>query len=226
MEENMTKQRLLIVDDEKNIRLTVRYTLEPLGFEVDAAVNGEEALEKLEAQPYDLVLLDLRMPGMEGLQVLRQIARRQPHTPVAIVTAHGTVENAVEAMKLGAIDFIRKPFSPNELRELVTTILERRQLLEEANPSYEAVLALTKHLISTRGFDEAMRYTRDAIGRDPARPEAFNLQGVIYELLGQNLLAQKNFRVALDLDTTYQPARQNLSRSVDHARWHEPLNLG
>jgi DNA-binding NtrC family response regulator len=222
----VNKKRILIVDDEKNIRLTVRYTLEPLGYDVDAAVNGEEALERIEAQPYDLVLLDLRMPGRGGMQVLRQIARQQTDTPVAIVTAHGTVENAVEAMKLGAIDFIRKPFSPNELRELVTTILERRQLLERENPSYEGLLAITRHLISTRGFDEAIRYVREAIGRDPARPEGFNLLGVIYELLGQNLLAQKNFRVALDLDATYEPARQNLSRSVDHGRWHEPLNPG
>lgn len=219
------RERLLIVDDEKNIRLTVRYTLEPLGYEVDSAVNGEEGLRKVQEEKYNLVLLDLRMPGMEGLQVLRQIARTQADVPVAILTAHGTIENAVEAMKLGAIDFIRKPFSPEELRQLVTSILERRQLLDTAQPTYEALLSVAKHLISTRRFDEAIKYARDAIGRDPARPEAFNLMGVTQELLGQNLVAQKNFRVAVDLDATYQPARENLSRSVDHSRWHEPLNL-
>ena len=220
------KERILIVDDEKNIRLTVSYTLQPLGYEVETAVNGEEALHKLKEANYSLILLDLRMPGMDGLQLLRHIARDHSDMPVAIITAHGTIENAVEAMKLGAIDFIRKPFTPAELRQLVTTILERRQLREAAQEDYEGLLTLIKHLITVRQFDEANRCAREAIGRDPSRPEAFNLLGVLHKLLGHEGDAQKNFRVALDLSPAYQPARDNLSHTTDPARRHEAPNLG
>ncbi|MBK8990015.1 MAG: response regulator [Chloroflexi bacterium] len=220
------KERILIVDDEKNIRLTVSYTLQPLGYQVETAVNGEEALHKLKEASYSLVLLDLRMPGMDGMQLLRHIARDYSDVPVAIITAHGTVENAVDAMKLGAIDFIRKPFTPAELRDLVAAILERRQMLATAQRDYAGLLTLVKHLISVRQFDEAGRYAKEAVGRDPSRPEAFNLLGVLHRLLGHEGDAQKNFRVALDLDPAYQPARENLSRTADPVRRHEAPNLG
>jgi DNA-binding response OmpR family regulator len=220
------KEQILVVDDEKSIRLTVSYTLQPLGYKVETAVNGEEALQKLQEAHYSLILLDLRLPGIDGLQVLRQVARDYASVPVAIITAHGTIENAIEAMKLGAIDFIRKPFTPVELREVVTTILDRRRMLDAAQRDYDGLLAYIKHLISVRQFDEASRYAREAIGRDPSRPEAFNLLGVLHKLLQHDGEAQKNFRVALDLDPAYQPARDNLRRFADPASRHEAPNIG
>ncbi len=111
------KPRILIADDEKNIRFTMTHALERSGYEIAAAVNGEGALKRLEAAEFDLLLLDLRMPGMDGMEVLREAAERYPGTRLVIVTAHGTVENAVEAVKLGAADFIQKPFP---LRRSVT----------------------------------------------------------------------------------------------------------
>jgi DNA-binding NtrC family response regulator len=222
-----SKGTLLVVDDEKNIRLTVSHTLIAMGYEVDTAVNGEEAINMLDKRHYDLALLDLKMPGMDGLQLLRHIAREQPHLPTAMITAHGTVDNAVEAMKLGATDFLQKPFTPQEIRELVTTIFERRHLATSAaGMSYDELLSLARHLASTRQLDQAVEYTRQAIGQDPNRPEAFNVLGILHELLSEKLAAQKNFRVAINLDQMYRPARENLGRSTDHTRRNEPFTWG
>jgi DNA-binding NtrC family response regulator len=219
-----SKETILVVDDEKNIRLTVSHTLMSMGYQVETAVNGEEAITMLENKQYDLALLDLRMPGMDGLHLLRHIAREQPHLPTAMITAHGTVDNAVEAMKLGAVDFLQKPFTPQEIRDLVAHIFERRHLTTAAaGMTYDQLLVLARHLASTRQVDQAVKYTREAIGRDPTRPEAFNILGILHELLGEKLVAQKNFRVALNLAQTFRPARENLSRSTDHTRRNEPF---
>jgi CheY-like chemotaxis protein len=122
------KRPILLVDDEKNIRLTLSQSLESLGMPVQTAVNGEEALQKLREGEFGLLLLDLKMPGMDGMEVLHRVRERWPTIPVIIITAHGTIESAVDAMKLGAVDFIQKPFSPKEIRELVTQVLQRESL--------------------------------------------------------------------------------------------------
>jgi DNA-binding NtrC family response regulator len=115
----MTPARVLIVDDEKNIRLTLTQTLVPMGLEVKTAITGEEAIECLLEQRFDLVLLDLRLPGMDGMAVLRWVREHQEQLPVALMSAHGDISTAVEAMKLGAVDFLQKPFSPSEVRQVV-----------------------------------------------------------------------------------------------------------
>ena len=122
----MTAPSVLVVDDEKNIRVTLRESLKSLGFDVETAINGEEALELATRRTYELILLDLKMPGMDGMEVFRQLRERSPSTAVVLVTAHGSVEAAVEAMKLGAVDFLQKPFAPQEIREVVTQVLQRR----------------------------------------------------------------------------------------------------
>lgn len=212
------KQRILIVDDEKNIRLTLTHTLEIEGYEAQTAVNGEDALEQLTHATFDLMLLDLRMPGMDGMAVLRQAARQRPDMPVIIITAHGTIENAVEAVKLGAVDFIQKPFSPEEIRTLVAQVLDRKHLDEQQAADYHEHLELAKRSINEHRSDAAAVYVRRAIAADAGRPEAFNLLGVLQEAEGDHLAAMKNFRVALDLDPTYLPAQQNLQRASDWDR--------
>jgi len=120
--------RILIVDDEKNIRMTLSQSLESLGLPIETAVNGEEALRKLEDVEFTVLLLDLKMPGIGGMGVLHEVRKRWPGTLVIIITAHGTIDTAVEAMKLGAADFIRKPFSPVEIRELVKQVLKKKKI--------------------------------------------------------------------------------------------------
>jgi len=219
----MNTQKILIVDDEKNIRNTLLQALEPLGLEPDAAVNGEEALGKLKESEYGIVLLDLKMPGMDGMEVLRRIRQRHGDVRVVMITAHGTIDSAVEAMKLGAVDFIQKPFAPKEIRAVVESILARERLEPGAVTSYEDRIALAKRFITDRRFAEATAQIKQAVGEEPGKPEAFNLLGVLLELEGSRIEAQKNYRAALALDPTYRPANDNLRRSVgitpeDHIR--------
>ena len=107
---------ILIVDDEPNVRLVFRTTLESSGYKTSSAEDGETALMWLENTHFDLVLLDLQMPVMDGMEVLEGLREAGKDVPVVIVTAHGSVPNAVQAMKLGAIDFLSKPLSPDRLR--------------------------------------------------------------------------------------------------------------
>jgi len=119
----MTQHRILVVDDEKNIRLMLTQALADEDTQVETAINGEEALDRLKQSVYDLILLDLRLPGMDGLSVLQEIQRQNPKPPVIVLTAHGTIENAVSAMRAGAANYLQKPFSPRELREAVQAAL-------------------------------------------------------------------------------------------------------
>jgi CheY-like chemotaxis protein len=120
----MKHARILIIDDEENIRETMRFALEAVGYETETAGDGAAGLAKFgPGEAWDLVLLDQRMPGMDGLEVLRQMRERDPTARIMIVTAYGTIELAVDAMKSGAVDFLRKPFTPDILRGAVGAAL-------------------------------------------------------------------------------------------------------
>jgi DNA-binding NtrC family response regulator len=221
----MDSPKILIVDDEKNLRLTMSMCLEPLGCEIDTADDGEDALKQLDHKEFDLVLLDIRLPRMDGIEVLRQAVERNPNVRIIMVSAHGTVENAVEAMKLGAVDFIQKPFTPKEIRDLVQQVLDREGIEETQALDYDAHIQLAKRCASRRQFEAAMGHTKKAIAADPSRPQAFNLLGGLQEIMGERTNAVKNYRVAVDLDPTYKPAQQNLDRAITARKMSQP-NLG
>lgn len=207
----MPEPTVLIVDDEKNIRLTLSMALESANIAVDTAATGEEALEKLAEIPFKLILLDLKLPGMDGLEVLRRVTDKHPHLMTIIITAYGSIEVAVEAMKLGAVDFLQKPFDTKVVREMV-----RRLLLSppEGRPAkkYEYYIGLAKHSISAGELEVARVYVIKAAAIKWNRPEAYNILGGICEAKGERQEADKNYRVALEVDPTYQPARKNLER--------------
>jgi DNA-binding response OmpR family regulator len=118
--------RVLIVDDETNIRRMMRLTLEADGYEIEDASDGRQCLEAFgDGTRFDAVLLDQKMPGMDGIETLRQIHSRAPATRVIMVTAFGSIELAVEAMKLGATDFLRKPLTPEILRGALAAALSK-----------------------------------------------------------------------------------------------------
>ncbi|UCG12758.1 MAG: response regulator, partial [Deltaproteobacteria bacterium] len=119
---------ILVVDDEKVVRDGCDRILSPEGFQVLAAENGREALELLERESANVVLCDLKMPVMGALEVLEAVGQRYPDIPVIIITGHGTVESAVECMKLGAYDFITKPFRADHLVLVVRRALEKQTL--------------------------------------------------------------------------------------------------
>jgi DNA-binding NtrC family response regulator len=122
---------ILVVDDDPDIREVLADRLESLGYRVLTAANGMEGLETLERQNPQLVLLDIEMPGMNGLEMLGQIRKREHDVPVIMITAYGTIERAVEAMKEGAYDFIPKPFEPDHVALIVSKALERDTLKRE-----------------------------------------------------------------------------------------------
>jgi len=211
----MKQKNVLIVDDEKNIRLTLSQAINSIGMDTDSAINGEEALKKIQKNEYCLVLLDLKMPGMNGMEVLRRLSTERPDIKIIIITAHGTIDSAVEATKLGAVDFIQKPFTLKEIRELVKLVLDRDKLDEKKAHDYKSHFELMKKCINEKHFDAAITHAHQAIALDSSRPEAFNLLGVLFEITHNKYEAQKNYRAALALDPSYKPAKQNLNRSTN-----------
>ncbi len=130
--ENPLDIRILVVDDEKDIRDGCERVLTRMGYQVLKASRGEEALEVLAKEDPSIVLLDLKMPGMDGIEVLRRIREIDRAILVIVITGYATVETAIEAMKQGAYDFIPKPFAPDQLRIGVGRAVEKLQLTSEA----------------------------------------------------------------------------------------------
>ncbi len=122
------KKQILVVDDEANLRRVLSAQLGRDGYEVHTAEDGEEGLAFLKEHHIDLVITDLRMPKVDGMDLLRAALRDDPSRPVVLLTAHGTVDNAVEALKTGAFDYITKPFDQNEVRVVVKKALRTRDL--------------------------------------------------------------------------------------------------
>jgi DNA-binding response OmpR family regulator len=119
--------KILVVDDEMPIRYTMQKTLARDGYQVTAVESGEQALQHLATQEFDLALIDLRLKGMDGLELLAELRRKYPATTVIILTAHASLETAVQALRQGAHDYLFKPCSTVELRESVRTGLLKRQ---------------------------------------------------------------------------------------------------
>ncbi len=213
----MKSKKTLIVDDEKNTRLTLGQCLERAGIESAAAVNAEEGLEKIQKEEFGLILLDLRMPGMGGMDFLKKVRQIRPDIKVAIITAYGTVESAVEAMKLGAVDFLQKPFTPDEIRGLVTRIMNRETMEKGKAGDYETLIEFAKRCVTERRFEAAREHLKQAIQADMDNSEAFNFLGVIEEVLGNKSEALKNYRISLEKDPAYEPARKNLERATSFA---------
>ncbi|HJU11186.1 MAG TPA: response regulator, partial [Candidatus Binataceae bacterium] len=159
---------LLVVDDERNIRVRLAGFFESCGYSVQTAETGQQALELFERHgPFDLVLTDYRMAELNGLELLQQIKRQAPEIPVILMTAYGTVENAVAAMKAGAYDYLAKPFSLEQIQHVVERALEMQKLRTE-NRVLRDTLEERPLLESRSG---AMRRLLDT-ARQAARSEA------------------------------------------------------
>src|SRR6201989_3004974 len=120
--------KILIVDDQRNMRTTLAMMLRGAGYEVEEAADGEQGSERGAHEAFDVVLTDLRMGTQDGIDVLRAIKDAQPMTEVIVMTAYGTIESAVEAMRLGAFDYIQKPFTEEELLVMISKAVESRKL--------------------------------------------------------------------------------------------------
>ncbi len=120
----MQKSRVLIVDDEADIRELLSLTLQRMGLDADCAAGEFEALQLMQKHGYDLCLTDMRLPDGDGLKLLEHVSQHYPATPVAVITAHGSAENAVAALKAGAFDYVSKPIQLHHLRDLVRQALK------------------------------------------------------------------------------------------------------
>jgi DNA-binding NtrC family response regulator len=118
---------ILVVDDEENAREGLSKILSKEGYRVETAANGKEAIDNLKRQRYDLVITDMRMPLMDGFEVLREIKKMDENIGVIMITAYGEVESYLEAMNMGAFEYINKPIRVNELKRVITKVLEARQ---------------------------------------------------------------------------------------------------
>ncbi|MDR2151149.1 MAG: sigma-54 dependent transcriptional regulator [Spirochaetaceae bacterium] len=158
------KFKLLIVDDEKNIRTGLAAALELDGHEVVTAGTGDEGLKRFQKGDIDLVITDLRMPGLAGEDLLKHISAETPGIPVIILTGHGTVENAVAAMRNGAYDFLTKPVNLDRLSLLVRRALKAREL-EIRHRRMEEDIAVSRQLKTVIGTSAPMRRVYDTISR-------------------------------------------------------------
>jgi DNA-binding response OmpR family regulator len=223
-------ERLLIVDDETNVRLNFRMTLETEGYEIFEASSGERAVQLLAKHSFALAILDVRMPGMDGLELLTRMRESGIRVPAMIVTAYCDVPHAVKAMKLGAIDFLQKPLRPEEFRNIVAEIINRHA--RQGDPtveSFSAHLVAAKRCLNLHAFAKARLHLAKALELNAKSVEAFNLAGVLAELLGDYDKAKKYYERAIKLDKNYEPAQQNMRRlfEVDNfGSSKDPVNLG
>lgn len=138
--------RILIIDDERGIRNTLKEILEYEKHEVEIAATGEEGLEHLRNNGFNLVFLDVKMPGLDGIEVLQEVARTHPEMPVVMISGHGNIDTAVDAIKKGAFDFLEKPLDLNRILVTVRNATDKSKLLQETrmlrkqlSPTYEMV---------------------------------------------------------------------------------------
>jgi DNA-binding response OmpR family regulator len=220
-------KRILIVDDEPNVRFVFRTALESEGLDLSEAENGRAALDWLKTSKADLVLLDLQMPDIGGMEFLRRLRTSGDDTPVVIITAHGSLPDAVQAMKLGAIDFLAKPITPPALRAVVADVLERHVETEHEPGALTPVtfgptrviigpalvdLTAAKRALNNREFEQAATLLEQVLDLEPNSAEAHNLMGVLHESLGQDHAAYRSYKAALCANRHHQPAVDNMRR--------------
>lgn len=155
------KKKILLVDDEKNILKVMSASLKKEGYEVETVSSGEEAIGRIGTNRYGLVITDYKLPGLNGLDLLQELKGKNPDLPIIILTAYGTIEKAVEAMKKGASNYLTKPLNLEELTLVVRDAIERHALIEENKN-------LRQRLLDKYSFD-------NIIGKCPAMEEVYRM---------------------------------------------------
>lgn len=136
MEEKL-QAKVLLVDDEEEFCNMLSERLETRGLKVNSVLSGEEAVSRVESQSFDAIILDLAMPGIDGLETLRRIKEKRPDLEILMLTGHGTVKSGIEAMKLGAEDFLEKPVDMKALLEKISEAKHKRMLILEKKSQEE-----------------------------------------------------------------------------------------
>ncbi len=167
------KKSILLVDDELIILKSIAKDLKTKGYSVTTAENGINAIAKLQMRPYDLVITDFMMEGMDGIQVLKQAKKLYPEIPVIILTGYGDLTSAIDALRLGADDYLLKPCSINELLFRISRAEERYELRKKIN-LYENILPICS----------VCRKIRDDAGKEPGSGEWFSIEDYLARKTG------------------------------------------
>jgi two-component system OmpR family response regulator len=133
----MASFRVLIVDDEEEFVETIVKRLKERGLAAEGVTSGKQALELMQTQDFDVVILDVKMPGMDGIETLREMKKRKPTTEVIMLTGHGSVESGIQGLQLGAYNYVMKPVPLDELLEQMNQAYERKVIEEERSLSAE-----------------------------------------------------------------------------------------
>jgi DNA-binding response OmpR family regulator len=206
-------KRILIVDDEPNVRLNYRITLELEGYQVDETGLSTEALKKVKVDKFDLVILDMRMPRMGGLDLLAAMRAQRVMTPAIIITAFSDVPNAVRAIQLGASDFLQKPLRPEDLRRVVHEVLARNDRSKKPElADFERSADEARRLMQLGDLGAAKGHVLHAIELNTNSPDCFNLAGELAERTGDIERARKLFEAAIKLDGNNVAAKEGLRR--------------
>ncbi|HRU60019.1 MAG TPA: sigma-54 dependent transcriptional regulator [Bacteroidia bacterium] len=183
--------KILIIDDEKPIRNTLREILQYEKFEVDEAGDGAEGIKKAEEGGYDLVLCDIKMPKMDGLEVLARLLEYNPDLPVVMISGHGTIETAVDAIRKGAYDYIAKPPDLNRLLVTVRNALDRNSLVQETKTLKRKVFK-TREMVGNSPSIAQIREMIDRVGPTEARVLITGSNGTGKELVARWIHEKSN----------------------------------
>ena len=150
------KAKILVIDDEQIVHESCNRILTEEGYEVKSAFTGQEGFKKIEEEQFDLVITDLKMPGISGMEALKKIKQDNPNIGIIMVTGYSTAETAVEAMKLGAFDYLPKPFTPDELISVINKAVEKKRVLLETKHLESAYRDATKAISSSLNLNEVL----------------------------------------------------------------------
>lgn len=178
----MSMKKILIADDTKNIRLMLGKCMEVSGWEVSYAENGKQTLELMAEQSFHLVMMDIKMPEMSGTEVLRRLRNRGDQTPVIVMTAYGTIKNAVETTNMGAVAYLQKPFTAEKVRKTL------EQISLETDEPQEAPAALwseAEALIAQNHTQQALDLLNAALSKHSLNAEAYRLLAQCCDKLGR-----------------------------------------
>ena len=195
---SVPEARILVVDDEKHVLLTLQAILQEDGYRVDIAADGSQAIEALRANHYDLVLTDLKMPGVDGLGVLAEVQRCSPRTVTIMMTGYGSVGSAIEAVHLGAYEYLLKPMEVPELKQAVERSLERKRL-SEVDSLYRVSRALTTSFDKEKIAQEIEEAACEVLSLESAQLITFNRDGLAEaEPELATILSERLFAMALE----------------------------
>jgi DNA-binding response OmpR family regulator len=202
--------RILVAHDQRNVRSNLKMILQGAGYRVDTTDDSEEVIARCHRHEYDIVFLDIQMPKIDSLNVIRCIRSLSKKTAVAMVSRYGAIAKVVEAIKLGAVDFVEEPIEPKKIQALCDEMLRRHALM--TNDTVDELLHFAELALDRNALTEVRAFLKIAMLRDENRAEPFYWLSELYEAQGEMRESLYYYCRALDAGPTFQPSRKALRR--------------